>query len=375
MKKITVLAFAAMFAVSLANAQQPSLHANQPMVAPLVSPDILADQRITFRISAPTAAEVRLRFADVSYPMVKGENGVWTYTVGPVIPELYEYSFEIGGAKVNIGQVEVPGNPMPYDVTRDVPHGTVTLYTYFSKVQNRRRNMRVYLPPQYYSEPDRKFPVLYLFNGSDETAWTTYGRVNVVLDNYIAEKRAVPMIIVMPDNRIHDANGKDAVFPPAVVNMGVKERELPTDIFPIIEKNYRVHTDRAHRAIAGLSFGGGTAMGVGMRHLDWFGYVGEFGTGIFGGADTPPAGHSNYAAFDPEEIAPGMIKNLRNPALKPKIFYMSVGDRDPRAPHQKKAYDDFRKEGVDVSFRTFPGGHDYKVFRESMADFVTLIFK
>jgi enterochelin esterase family protein len=179
----------------------------------------------------------------------------------------------------------------------------------------------------------------------------------------------------MPNNNINDGSGKDAVYPSALDNMAVIEKELQTDIFPMIEQEYRVFADKDHRAIAGLSFGGGTAFGVGMRHRDWFSYVGEFGTGTFGGADTPPPGHTNYIAFEPDKIAPGMIKSLLNPATRPKVFYMSVGDRDPRAPFQKKAYEDFKKDGVDVSFRTFPGGHENKVFRPSMAEFATLIFK
>jgi enterochelin esterase-like enzyme len=375
MNKQMMLPLMAILAAPLTHSQQPKLNAHQPMVAPLVSPEVLVDRRVTFRISAPAAPEVKLRFDGKEYPMSKGEAGAWSATVGPVSPEVYEYAFEIGGARLDGGVVEVPGNPMPYDVIQDVPHGTVTLQTYFSKVQNRRRNLRVYLPPQYYTEPSRKFPVMYLYNGGDETGWTTSGRANVVLDNLIAEKKAVPMVIVMPNNNINDGTGKDAVFPAALDNMAVIEKELPNDIFPLIQKDYRVYADREHRAIAGLSFGGGTAFGVGMRHLDWFDYVGEFGTGTFGGADTPPPGHTNYIAFEPDKIAPGMVKRLLDPTTKPKIFYMSVGDQDPRSPHQKKAYEDFKQQGVEVSFRTFPGGHEVKVFRPSMAEFATLIFK
>jgi enterochelin esterase-like enzyme len=375
MKKRFVALFLVILSAPPAFSQQAKLDTNRPMLVPLVSPEVKADRTVIFRISAPTAPEVQLRFDDKNYPMTKGENGVWSVTVGPVAPEVYEFSYQMGGARINEAFVEVPGVPAPYDTMQDVPHGTVTLQPYFSKAQNRRRNLRVYLPPQYYSEPKRKFPVMYLFNGGDEAGWTTSGRANIVLDNLIAENKAVPMVIVMPNNNINSGDGSDAVYPPALVNMGEIAKELETDIFPMIQQDYRVYTDKIHRAIAGLSFGGGTAFGVGMRHLDWFSYVGEFGTGTFGGADTPPPGHTNYVAFEPDKIAPGMVKHLLNPATKPKVFYMSVGDRDPRAPFQKQAFEDFKKEGVDVSFRTFPGGHEIKVFRPAMADFVTLIFK
>jgi enterochelin esterase family protein len=378
MKLRIAQSFLGLLAATLVHAQQPGQHsrldANQPMVAPLVSPEVNADQTIAFRIAAPTASAVSVRFDDKDYPMTKGERGVWAAQVGPVAPEVYGYSYEIGGARFNNGMVDVPGSPMPYAAVQDVPHGTVALRMYYSKVQNRRRNMRVYLPPQYLTEPARKFPVMYLFNGGDEAGWTTNGRANVVLDNLIAQKKAVPMIIVMPNNNINGGDGRDAVYPAALDNMKVIEQELKTEIIPMIEQDYRVYADRNHRAIAGLSFGGGTAFGVGTRNPDLFGNVAEFGTGLFGGADTPPPGYTNYAAFDPNKIAPGMVKSLLNPATKPKVLYMSVGERDPRAPFHKRAYEDFKKAGVDLRFKTFNGGHDMNAFRPAMADFATLIF-
>lgn len=354
---------------------QSKLTPKRQLAIPVRSSDVKDDRTVSFHIAAPEAKDVRLRFDGKLYPMTKDEKGDWSITIGPIAPEFYEYAFDIDGANANQSTVEVPGNPPLYDQLQNVPHGGVVLMTYFSKVQNRMRPLRVYLPPQYFTEPNRRFPVLYLYNGSGEEGWTTGGRANVILDNYIAQNKAVPMIIVMPNNNINDGTGHDAVYPPALDNMTVIGNELGTDIFPMIGSDFRIYNDREHRAIAGLSFGGGTAFGVGTRHLDWFDYIGEFGTGTFGGADDPPPGHVNYIRFDPDKIAPGMIKNLTDPATKPKILFMSVGDRDSRYPFQKKAYEDFKAEGVDVSFRTYPGGHEVKVFRPSMAEFVTLIFK
>ena len=356
-----------------------------------VSPDLHADRTITLRISAPTASDVKLSFANKSYPMQKDTVGVWSATVGPVEPEIYSYAYEIGGVRVNQAQVEVPGGKMPrYDELRSVPHGEIVLHKYSSKIQGRERSFRVYLPPQYYAETDRKFPVLYLFNGQDEVQWTTEGKVNVVLDNLIADGKAVPMVIVMPNNTIH---GEDihqrapyaakattpegrAGLDSSAATVAVLEKELPGEIMPIVEKDYRVYTDRTHRAIAGLSFGGGTAFGVGMRHLDLFDYVGEFGTGTFGGLDNPSDGYVSYMIpYDPEKIAPGIYKNLANPATKPKLFYMSCGELDPRLASQRKAYEDFKAHGIEPVFMTFPGGHEFKFFRRAMADYVTRIFR
>jgi enterochelin esterase family protein len=364
-----------------------------------VSPDVHGDHTITFRIAAAIATDVKLHFADKNTPMTKDEKGVWSATIGPVEPEIYTYSYVIDGASVYAAidgagldntQVEVPGNPPRYDELQNVPHGTINLHTYDSQVQGRQRHFRVYLPPQYYSEPTRRFPVMYLFNGFDDVQWTTIGKVNVVLDNLIAQNKAVPMIIVMPFNRIHGENlaqlapyaaqaktaEERAGLASSLETIAVFEKELPNEIMPIVEQDYRVISDREHRAIAGLSFGGGTALGVGMRHLDMFGSIGEFATGTFGGTANPASGYVGYGAFDPDKVAPGMYKKLTAPATKLKLLYLSCGEMDPRLPFQKKAYEEFKKQGVDnVVFESFPGGHEFKFFRRGMADFASQIFK
>jgi enterochelin esterase family protein len=356
-------------------AQQTKLQPAHAMTVPFVSPDVHNDRSITFRIAAAKATDVAVTFGNKRVPMTKDDKGVWSATVGPVDPDVYNYAYDVDGARVNAGQVSISANPPLVYQMRDVPHGTITLHSYRSQVQNRDRNLRVYLPPQYYSEPNRKFPVLYLYNGSDETGWTAQEQANLILDNLIAENKAAPMVVVMPNNNINDGTGKDAVYPAALDNMVVIGKEMLTEILPMIEKDYRVFTDRDHRAIAGLSFGGGTAFGVGMRNLDKFAYVAEFGTGTFGGADTPPPGYSNYIPYEPEKIAPGMYKNLLAPATKPKVFFMSVGEEDSRSPYQKKAYEDFRSHGINPTFHTYPGGHEGKAFRSGLIDYLPLLFK
>jgi len=380
MKMRITLTLAAMLTASLVGSLMkaqtvPARDANRPLNAPLVSPDIQADHTVTFRTEPAGATEVQLIVDNKRSPMTKDEKGVWSATVGPLDIDFHSYAYEVNGVRVNGNQFEVTGTPSPIWGTRDVPHGTLATHTYFSKVQNRPRKLIVYLPPQYYTEPTQKFPVLYLYNASGEEGWTQQEHANNVLDNLIAENKAVPTIVVMPNNNINDGTGRDAVYPAALDNLAVTEKELPEDIMPIIEKDYRVYTDRMHRAIAGLSFGGGTSFGLGMRRLDLFGNVAEFGTGTFGGADAPPAGHINYLSWNPENITPNMYEKLLAPATKPKVFFMSVGERDPREPYQQAAYDDFKKHGIDVSFHTYPGGHEAKAFRSGLIDYVQLLFK
>ena len=147
------------------------------------------------------------------------------------------------------------------------------------------------MPPQYYTEIDRKFPVLYLWYSLVETEWTRYGRANVILDNLIAQKKAVPMIVVMPNNIVG--------LTPRLEREAVIEKELVADIIPFVEKNYRALSDRNNRAIAGLSAGGATAFTVGMRQLDKFGSVAEFSTGVFGGL--PPHSERRIRALRSRE--------------------------------------------------------------------------
>ena len=366
-----------------------------------VSPDVHADRTITFMIDVPRAHDVAVHFRDTNYPMTKNEAGLWTVTIGPFDPEIYTFNYVVDGADfynvidgagLDNRIVEIPGNPPRYDEVQNVPHGTVNLHTYTSKAQEgRATHFRVYLPPQYFTEPARRFPVMYLFNGFDDIEWTDTGKANVVLDNLIAEKKAVPMIVVMPFNRIHGENiaqlapyaahaknGEErAGLASSLDTIKVFEKELPDEIIPIVEKDYRVMADRDHRAIAGLSFGGGTALGVSFRHLDMFGYVGEFATGTFGGTANPATGgYVGYGAFDPDNLTPNLYKKLTDPATKLKLFYMACGQEDPRLPFQKTAYEEFKKQGVNpLVFEALPGGHEYFFFRRAMANFAELIFK
>ncbi len=383
--KVFVIAVAAVFQV-LAQ-PQPSRR--------LVSPEVQPDRQITFRLAAPKALEVQLRFAEGAvrtHTMTKGADGVWSVTLGPVDPETYTYSYLVDGLKVldvanpdiklglalDASVVEVPGTPARFDQLRNVPHGSVNMHSYQATAQDRQRAMYIYVPPQYYTEASRKFPVLYLWHGAGgvESDWSRDGRTAIILDNLIAEKKAVPMIIVMPNNNV-----LAPVAGGAFGSSGVLEKELLNDIIPFVEKNYRVLANRNNRAIAGLSAGGGTTMNVGMRHLELFAWLGEFSSGIFGGAGVaaaaavPAGGGAGYGAWEPEKIAPGIYQNLVSPARKPRVFWMSVGTEDPRLPFHKQALEDFQKHGIEPTFKTYPGAHEWKVWRHSLAEFAPVLFR
>ncbi len=258
-----------------------------PFGAGVISPEVNDNHMVTFRVKAPEANSVMLSGsvlpelkADKPIPFIKGPEGVWTLTVGPMTPEIYYYKLIIDGVSVDdpantlTGFAGQPGfsilvvhgdGPAFYDA-KDVPHGTVTRHIYYSPVTKGEREMYVYLPPDYNS--GKKYPVLYLFGGSGELAstWSLFGRVNFIEDNLIAEGKALPMIIVMPNNQVvHRSDPRHTEL-----TFNIFDDELTKVVIPIIEKTYSVRTDRHGRAIAGLSMGGRHAQVVGFNNLDLF---------------------------------------------------------------------------------------------------------
>ncbi len=360
----------------------------------IVSAEVLPDHRITFRISAPKATEAVLRFgegAPQSHPMTKGNDGVWSVTIGPIEPEIYTYFFLVDGAKmldlanpmVKVGAsidasvVEVPADPPRFDQVQAVPHGSIDIHTYSSSVSNTQRGLYVYAPPDYHSQPAKRFPVLYLWHGGGgaEQDWSRDGRAGVILDNLIAQKKALPMLIVMPNN-VSGAPAPGvtaaATTPPATgaggANYPLLKRELIEEIIPFVAKHYRTIENRESRAMAGLSAGGGTTLNVGLGSLDTFAWIAEFSSGIFGGT-------AGYGQFDIEKISPGFYKDPAATNKKLRLFYMSCGTEDPRMPFQKKALEDFQSHKINVTFAAFPGAHEWKVWRHSLADLAPRLFR
>jgi hypothetical protein len=188
-----------------------------PQTPPVISPEIAPDRRVTFRLRAPNATAVTVsgQFQRGAVPLTKGENGLWSVTVGPVEPNVYEYSFNVEGVSmVDPGNaaikpmrnprtsiLEIPGSPPLLHDFQNVPHGTVAMHWYASKSLGRRRALQVYTPPGYEANPTARYPTLYLFHGSgdNEATWVAHGRAHWILDNLIAQGRAQPMIVVMLD--------------------------------------------------------------------------------------------------------------------------------------------------------------------------------
>ena len=272
-----------------ANAQTPE---PTPRPTPIVSPEIHADNTVTFRLKAPDAQKVAL-WGDLNSntELVKDENGVWSATIGPLAPDIYGYSFRVDGRSlldpnntwakpsrsIDTSVLEIPGvPPVPYDRQSNVAHGEVHLLDYDSKSLGKMRRLRVYTPPSYNQKS--RYPILYLLHGAgdSEATWTEFGRANVILDNLIAAHKAVPMIVVMTDG--HAASS----YAPASRerNAAAFEADLLGDVIPFVESRYRIKKGRENRAIVGLSMGGNQALLIGLNHRDLFAYVGGMSSAI-----------------------------------------------------------------------------------------------
>jgi enterochelin esterase-like enzyme len=296
-----------------------------PYGANVISPEVRDDRTVTFRLRAADARTVALTGAPIllavgkgnaPVPFEKGADGVWTLTVGPLKPNLYIYRLLVDGVAVvdpnntltgfadqpGYSTVVVHGDGPAYYDAKPVPHGSVTRHVYHSNVLNGEREMYVYTPPNY--DRNRRYPVLYLLGGSGELAstWNIDGRAGFIADNLIAEGKALPMIIAMPNNQVvhrSDAKHTELTFP-------LFEKELRQHIIPVVEKAYSTQAGPRGRAIAGLSMGGRHAQLVGFKSLDLFRSFGILSAG-------DPASEKSTPEF------------LNDPAINQKVDYLFVG--------------------------------------------------
>jgi enterochelin esterase family protein len=259
--------------------------------------------------------------------------------------------------------VEVPGTPTRFDEIQAVPHGVTQVLTYLSTPLKRGRNLHVYLPPAYFTEPANRFPVLYLRHGGgdNESSWgQESGRAPVILENLLAKKEALPMIIVM-SNGLTDGSWAGGSTKEGMLQL---EQELLVDIIPLVEKQFRVQPGAAHRALAGLSMGGGQAYIMGLRNLDKFSWIGEFSAGIL--SDT---------SFDINERIPGIYEKATEINKHLKLLWIGCGTDDPRIVGHQQLAATLQQKGIRHEVYNIPGGHEWKVWREELHRFLTKLFR
>ncbi len=361
-----------------------------PQTPPIISPEVSADHHITFRVRAPKAENVRLAAGDIpgngpGSVLTKGTNDVWEVTVGPIDPGAYRYTFSIDGVSVidprnpatsesnnnTWSLVTVPG--ADFMDTKDVPHGAVAAVTYYSKSLQRFRRLHVYTPPGY-ELGKGKFPVFYLLHGASDCddSWTSVGRAGFILDNLIAVGKAKPMVVVMPagHTRANGFGGGPGAGRPPVDEF---TQDFLTDIEPLVEHNYRVYSDRGHRAIAGLSMGGSQTINIAIPHLDKFGYVGVFSSGVFGivsgrpGAPAPTGPsweEQNKAALDDAKAKSGL-----------KLFWFGTGKDDFLIQTSRATVDMFKKHGFNPVFVESTGAHTWINWRNYLNEFAPQLFR
>ncbi len=344
------------------------------------SPVVNEDMTVTFNLKAPDSREVALSFQMENHPMERDEDGTWTLTIGPLEPETYTYSFLVDGLKVldpanaymQVGQypdfslVNVPSDPPRFDELQDVPHGDLHILRYRSTAQDLNRKVYVYTPPAYDPSSGKKYPVLYLRHGGggNETSWYLEGCAAEIMDNLLAQKKAVPMLLVMTNGNLEQEIEGGAYSREGIAVMG---RELLEDVIPLVEKKFHVSGDPGNRAIAGLSMGGGQSFFMGLRNIETFDWIGCFSSGIFGGIPG--------STFDAEKEIPGILTSSDDFNENLKLLYLSVGEQDPRMEYTDRVVSQFRENQLELVYETFEGTHEWKVWRHSLRNFLQMLFK
>jgi enterochelin esterase family protein len=343
----------------------------------VVSPEVHPDKMVTFRIAAPKATEVSLvsdGFAPTPGPkFTKDAKGVWSLTVGPLEPSIYIYSFNVDGvvmadpinprmklrASTSANFVEVPPDAPAFWSIRDVPHGKVDINYAKSSVLGDTRQVYVYTPPGYDKDRGKKFPVLYLFHGNNDTAagWTSAGYANYILDNLIAEKKAVPMIVVMPFGHAAPYGARGGAGGRG--NNELFEDYVIKDVIPMVETNYRTEKGRDKRSVAGLSMGGGQALRIGFAHLDLFSSVGAFSAAI-------PA--------DFETANASSLKDSKGLNAKLKVFWIGCGKQDSLFARSQSLSDNLTKGEIKHTFRAIEGVHNFTAWKKFLNEYASMLF-
>ena len=252
-----------------------------------------------------------------------------------------------------------PDPPKGYDQKRDgIERGKLEVVEYDSTTVGVKRKVSVYTPPGY--SKDTKYPVFYLLHGigGDENEWPRGGVPAVILDNLLADKKLVPMVVVMPNGRASKDVTARSPFPQQSPAFAAFEKDLLTDLIPYIEKNYSVKADRESRALAGLSMGGGQSLNFGLGNLDTFAWVGGFSSA-------------------PNTKRPAdLIKDAEDAKKKLKLLYVACGDKDGLMRISENVHKMLDEKKVPHEYRVIPGGaHDFKVWRSDLYHFAQLIFR
>ena len=371
----------------------------------VVSPQVNADRTVTLRLLAPKATEVlvtgEILNGAQSKPMTKGDDGIWTVTMPAVPSDVYTYAFNVDGVNTPdprnpwvklvsgtglASQVQVPGDGPQFWDSKPVPHGLLQIVTYESKAIGATRQAYVYTPPDYL-RTNTRYPVFYLLHGGGDLdpGWSMTGRAHIIMDNLIAEKKARPMVVVMPLARGGGSlglgpsgmapgtnaagnvapgagrGGQGAAPPQSPAALAPFAQDFIGDLMPVIEKTFRVSTRPEDRAIGGLSAGGAATINTAFSRPDLFRYVVIMSAG----------GGQNLEASYPKFFA-----NNAAAAKQMKVVWLGVGDGDFALKGMTGLDELLTKHGVKHTFVVRPGyRHEWRLWRQDLWEFAPLLFQ
>lgn len=348
----------------------------------IVSPEIAANNSVTFRIHSPNAQQVSLFGSWMNYgetlPLVKNEQGVWSVSTAPIESSMYHYNLFVDGVGIidpanphalrdgtrYASLLLIPGKGAELFQINEVKHGSLSQVWYESKTLDLYRRMYVYTPPGYNESKD-SYPVLYLLHGGggDEDAWTSLGRANYILDNLIAEGKAKPMLIVMTNGNANQTSSlRTKPGAPTLSReelqryRGKFEESLVKDVIPYIEANYRVKSGKESRAIAGLSMGGMHTITASSEFPGTFGYIGVFSSGVFTADE----------ALEEKFIA------MKNSGIN--RYWVACGIDDFVMESNKRLLDLLRKTDIKHDYFENEGGHTWANWRLYLSMFAPMLF-
>lgn len=378
------------------------------------SPVVNGDGTVTFNIFAPTAQKVSitgtfLPTKQVETPMgkyevpgvaelTKGDKGVWTFTSSALTPELYTYNIITDGqsmldpANVYVNRdvasltsyfivSNKKGDRGDWYTVNEVPHGNLAKVWYPSPTLKMNRRMSIYTPPGY--DEGKDYPVLYLLHGAggDEDAWPTQGRTAQIMDNLIAEGKITPMVVVMPngncDCQAAPGEWSRGMYQPSfLASVNPESKPVATmdesfpDIVKYVESHYKVKADKQHRAVCGLSMGGGHSFAISKRYPNDFNYIGLFSAGLHISGDT---NKPFYDLLKENKQVQDELKALF--AAKPALYWIGIGSTDFLYSQNADLRKYLDEKGYKYTYLETDGGHIWKNWRIYLADFAQLIFK
>lgn len=382
LKKMTIAMAALMLAAAMqaqnAEAYPEGTKPNEHNIAGAEYPRIGKDRRVHFKVYAPDAQKVEISFRG---EMTKSDDGFWTLvSKEPEVVGFHYYQVITDGVSAAdpegkpffgmgrwVSGIEIPEEGVDYYDVKDVPHGSVGTSKYHSAIRDEWRECLVYTPAEYDKNPTKRYPVLYLQHGMGEnyTSWRDQGKMANIMDNLIAEGKAEPMIVVMDNGDIEQFKQKPGEsMQDAYRNFGGQFPDIMVkEIIPHIDSTYRTLSDRDHRAMAGLSWGGLQTFNTTFNNLDKFSYIGGF------------SGMGHIDVNNLGEAYGGVFKDPKAFNDKVHVLFMGIGSEEGPA-RVKNMADGLNAAGIKTVYYESPGtAHEFLTWRRCLKEFAPLLFK